>query len=75
MSVLIGRLQAAYDKVKFFPEDRPTGWINLIELRNVAAEAILELHSNARLIAQLRAERDALINAQQGTIGQGPLQG
>ena len=48
MTDLINRLQAAYDKVAFFPEQSPTGWIDLIKLRNVVGEALIELRTMQR---------------------------
>jgi hypothetical protein len=49
------RLQAAYEKVKFFPEDSPTGWIDFIALRQCAADALLEMAAQTREIARLEA--------------------
>jgi hypothetical protein len=72
---LTDRLQAAYDKVKHFPEDSPTGWIDLIDLRNIAAEAILALHSQGLALEKVRVESRAPIEAQEGTIGERALQG
>ena len=40
---MINRLQAAYDKVAFAPEQSPTGLIDLIKLRNVVGEALIEV--------------------------------
>ena len=48
MTDLINRLQAAYDKVSFAPEQSPTGWIDLIKLRNVVGEALIELRTMQR---------------------------
>jgi len=45
---MINRLQAAYDKVAFAPEQSPTGWIDLIKLRNVVGEALIELRTMQR---------------------------
>ena len=45
---MINRLQAAYDKVSFAPEQSPTGWIDLIKLRNVVGEALIELRTMQR---------------------------
>lgn len=56
MTDLINRLQAAYDKVAFAPEQSPTGWIDLIELRNVVGEALIELRTMQRK-AEERADR------------------
>ena len=59
MDEVIGKLQAAYDRVKFFPEDSPKGWIDLIELRNLVPDALLLLTAQKKEIEQLRAGRDA----------------
>jgi hypothetical protein len=44
-SPLVAELQAAFDKVKFNPESSPTGWIDLIRLRNLVEKALSALRA------------------------------
>ena len=50
-------LRGAYDKVKLFPENRPSGLMELLELRNLVPETASEIERlravNADLVAAL----------------------
>ncbi len=37
----IAKLQAAFDKVKDFPESRPTGWADMLALRQVVEHILM----------------------------------
>lgn len=43
MSEIVSELTAAYDKVKEWPENSETGFMDLLALRNLVPEAIAEL--------------------------------
>lgn len=43
MSEIVSELTAAYDKVKEWPENSETGFMDLLVLRNLVPEAISEL--------------------------------
>ena len=56
------RLEAAYEKVKQWPEKSPTGFMGLLELRNIVPAAADLIQRLAGQVAE--AERVALINAE-----------
>lgn len=52
---LIPKLEAAYKKVAMFPEDSPTGWGDLIELRHLVPDALVQLAVQGQELARLQA--------------------
>ncbi|WP_188681870.1 hypothetical protein [Pelagibacterium lentulum] len=47
-SAFLKEFQAAFDKVKFHPEDSPTGWSDMLKLRRLCEKALTELRAAER---------------------------
>lgn len=68
MSEITGKLTAAYDKVKEWPENSETGFMDLITLRNLVPEAVSELN---RLREALIASRNSHAELAEFLLGDG----